>query len=733
MESAYKKVKAKALVVQNARNTQKHILADTIEKEELCPYMTEIWKSQDAVVKALQRVEAKSKKQESSSSSESDGECGVTADEMEEAVRVVKRKRDIYDFDDRVGLKSDYIAYDRMNSILDSDDYVPDLPLDRTSMDTQFNPYDFNIFSDHAILEFKVVINCKSTENDKGNSFQYTKWFANKRDEFRRRLITRLPELNLLLSDSEAVATDRNTVDSTGNRSVGIINEEAKPLFYKEVRSNNVKVQFDNNDILKRSERFDETCRVKKNEYLEALRLFNDVKTDENRYQLMIKKKQYKACIKDKRRKHKIVRMREIEALKSKKTRDFWKFFSKKNNKRGDNISLNDFYEYFNNLSDEINVTTDGESEDFCRNGISVDDPVFAELDSVITMEEVRQAIKSLKRGKAGGNDGMINEYFIETGDIIGSHLRDLFNIVLSSGHFPSAWMEGLIIPVFKKGDDSNVQNYRGITLVSSISKMFTSILNKRMSDWSRENNIISDSQFGFKKGLSTTDAIFCLHSVISHMLNNGKRFYSTFIDMRKCFDSVYRNALWFKMSKLGVGGKMLTIIRSMYEHVKCRIRHGKEFSDFIEIAVGLKQGEICSPLLWSMFIEDLELYLGTRPGSGLNFDDLTLILFLYADDMVLFSDTVQGLQQSLEDLHVYCDRWGLSVNIDKTKVMVFRKRGPVRENEKWTYNGSQLEVVNNFNYLGVVFDSHGKFSFNIQMLVGNKLDAGVRYIGEAK
>ncbi|XP_053373647.1 uncharacterized protein LOC128546650 [Mercenaria mercenaria] len=100
MESAYKKVKASALVVQNARNTQKHILADTVEKEELCPYMTELRKSQDAVVKAMQRVEAKSKKQESSSSSESDGECGVTADEMEEAVRVVKRKRDIYDFDE---------------------------------------------------------------------------------------------------------------------------------------------------------------------------------------------------------------------------------------------------------------------------------------------------------------------------------------------------------------------------------------------------------------------------------------------------------------------------------------------------------------------------------------------------------------------------------------------------------------------------------------------------------
>lgn len=97
---------------------------------------------------------------------------------------------------------------------------------------------------------------------------------------------------------------------------------------------------------------------------------------------------------------------------------------------------------------------------------------------------------------------------------------------------------------------------------------------------------------------------------------------------MRKCFGSVYRNALWLEISKLGVGGKMLKIMKAMYEHVKCRVRHGNELSDYIEIAVGLEQGEICSPLLWSMFIEDLELYLSSRPDSGINFADITLILF---------------------------------------------------------------------------------------------------------
>ena len=97
---------------------------------------------------------------------------------------------------------------------------------------------------------------------------------------------------------------------------------------------------------------------------------------------------------------------------------------------------------------------------------------------------------------------------------------------------------------------------------------------------------------------------------------------------MKKCFDSVYRKALWFKMYKLGINGKMLMIIRSMYEYVRCRVRHCNQYSDFMDLIVGLKQGEISSPLFWYMFIEDLELFLGSRPGSGLNYGEITSISF---------------------------------------------------------------------------------------------------------
>ena len=94
-----------------------------------------------------------------------------------------------------------------------------------------------------------------------------------------------------------------------------------------------------------------------------------------------------------------------------------------------------------------------------------------------------------------------MNEYFIESLNILSGHLVDLFNAILNSGNFPSQWSEGYIVPLFKKHDPSDVNNYRGITLVSCFSKIFTGVLNQRLTDWAENNDISSDSQFGFVEG----------------------------------------------------------------------------------------------------------------------------------------------------------------------------------------------------------------------------------------
>ena len=348
----------------------------------------------------------------------------------------------------------------------------------------------------------------------------------------------------------------------------------------------------------------------------------------------------------------------------------------------------------------------------------------FPELDRRISISEVYCAINMLKRNKAAWSDLLVNEYFVEANDIIASHLVDLFNAILDSGYFPEKWTEGIIIPVFKKGNPDDANNYRGITLVSCLSKLFTGILNKRIIDWAEENNVISDSQFGFRRGRSTTDAIFLLQSLIQKVLNQKGRLYCAFVDLQKAFDSVYLNGLWFKLYKLGIDGQLLRVIRDMYDKVKSCVRHCNSFSEFFECSIGLRQGEVISPVMFSMFLEDLELFLQDDINSGLSIDDITIILLLFADDMVILGKSPQDLQNSIDLLQSYCEKWGLSINVKKTKVVVFRKRGQLRVEEEWFYNGEKLEAVNDFNYLGVVFNYTGSYTLNQQTLSGKGLKA---------
>ena len=417
--------------------------------------------------------------------------------------------------------------------------------------------------------------------------------------------------------------------------------------------------------------------------------------------------------------------MKSIERLKGKKPKEFWKLFSKARTQTSQNISVDSFHDYFKNLIEEINVVRNEDAENFCdNNNFDNDDPVFAELDAVITESEVQSCIKSLKREKSCGSDNILNEYFIETGDILLSHLTELFNLILETGYFPDSWADGIIIPLFKKGDQTDVRNYRGITLVSCLSKLFTSVLNNRIVKWCDENSKISDAQFGFRKGFSTVDAIYTLHSLIENMINNNKRFYCAFVDMKKAFDSIYRNALWLKLFKMGINGKMLRILKGMYESVRCRVRHLNTYADFFEVAVGLKQGETMSPVLFSLFVEDLEIYLQSKPDSGINVNDINLILLFFADDMVVLGETPYDLQNSLDRLYQYCLTWGLEVNTIKTKCIVFRRRGGLLNNEKWYYNDIEIETVNDFNYLGVVFNYTGTFVLNQQYVSGKALKA---------
>ena len=169
------------------------------------------------------------------------------------------------------------------------------------------------------------------------------------------------------------------------------------------------------------------------------------------------------------------------------------------------------------------------------------------------------------------------------------------------------SWTKAIILPVFKKGNVNEVKNYRGISLISNLGKLFTSVLNQRLLKWSQCNDVITDAQFGFRPGYGTVDAIFVLNSIISQTLNNKKRLYCAFVDFQTAFDSINRCKLWYKLSKIGIKGKMLRIIHNMYSNVKSCVTVRGFNSEYFKSSLGLMQGEVLSPILFSLYVNDFE------------------------------------------------------------------------------------------------------------------------------
>ena len=416
-----------------------------------------------------------------------------------------------------------------------------------------------------------------------------------------------------------------------------------------------------------------------------------------------------------------------MNEFKKKQPREFWKLFkSKTKTNAGQDIPITDFHEYFRTLSNQGNAFSNPEVDTFMQDFESSDrgDPAFSELDEPISQEEIKKASKKLNPNKACALDSIINEYLKESMNVILQPLQNLFNYTLDKKSFPRQWAKGVIIPIYKKGDPNEPSNYRGITLVSCLGKLFTIIVNERLKKWALQNDIITDAQFGFKADYSTVDAIFILDSFINKMIKNKKKLYCAFIDLKRAFDSVYRKGLWFKLINSGINGKLFDLIRSIYHEVKSCVKNMNTLSDFFKSEVGLLQGEVLSPFLFSLFLNDLELYLQQDQNAGLTLEQLSIYLLLFADDAVLFSDTIEGLQSSLNNLESYCNKWILEVNVDKTKIVVFRKAGILNRREVWTYGGSEIEIVSSFNYLGIVLSSGGTYLKAINTLAGKGLKA---------
>ena len=369
---------------------------------------------------------------------------------------------------------------------------------------------------------------------------------------------------------------------------------------------------------------------------------------------------------------YKQLQKRKLSEMAVRDSRQFWNTIKAqyaRQTESGELPSIDHLYRHFESLLSGEAIESMNLDETESHNQLMEDEI----LDKDITLEELTAAVSSLKNNKSCGNDGLAAEIYKSYFNNCSQFLLNYFNVLLHKGLYPHLWGEGIICPILKGGDSSDPRNCRGVTLIKVAAKIYSNILNERLTKWTnREKNIIHN-QFGFQAGRSTTDCVFLLHSVIAKTLSSGQKIYSIFVDLEKCYDRVNRGFLWRKLSEMHVSAKFIKALKAMYSNIKQCVRRNNEMSDFFNSNIGLKQGDSCSSLLYLLFSNDILNYLNSNIDGLFTVNGIKLFLILF-DDAVLFAKTPKALQSLVRDFEQYCQEWGLRINVHKTKVMVFER-----------------------------------------------------------
>ncbi|WP_139158394.1 reverse transcriptase family protein, partial [Enterobacter cloacae complex sp. GF14B] len=317
----------------------------------------------------------------------------------------------------------------------------------------------------------------------------------------------------------------------------------------------------------------------------------------------------------------------------------------------------------------------------------------------------VKKAIDKMKTRRAYDHDGLVAEHLIHAKDLLSEVLARLFNRVMCEG-LPECWKLSTIVPIFKSGDPRIPGNYRTIMVGHTLTRLYASILEQKLSRWAENEGTRATGQAGFRRANSTLDHILMLRAIIEEGRASGKRMYCCFVDFQKAFDTVPRVRLMRRMQELGVPKEIIWGIMALYGSVTRYVRTPKGDSDIVHSTVGVKQGCPLSPTLFGMYLDEVSDYIDREGDRGAQLAGTWIPLLLYADDIVLMSESPEGMQRHLDALHNFAEDSGLSVNLGKTKVMVFSTtpQWVKRLAPTLVYGHDTVEYTDEYTYLGVVF-----------------------------
>jgi len=410
------------------------------------------------------------------------------------------------------------------------------------------------------------------------------------------------------------------------------------------------------------------------------------------------------------------------EALLGKNQEGFWKMwkskFPKKNSKIPNQVDgstsheeiANKFATYFADICKPNSSIKDDEFKATYSKLISDLPPGSDCCEYRFIVDNVDKAITDLKRGKAASLDGLTAEHLQACHPILVSILVKLFNMMLICEYVPDAFGNGLSIPLPKSlsGSLSCLEAYRCITVSPVISKVFEICLIDKLYNFFNTSNL----QFGFKKKLSCSHAIYTLNTSVEYFTNNLSTVNICTIDLSKAFDKINVHCLLSKLLKRKVPVFFVKLIQCWYSKVFITVKWVTALSNCVKLFAGVRQGGILSPILFLIYVDDVLLAL-QRSKLGCVIKGFYVGVIMYADDIVLISPSVSDLQLMLNICFNELNEIDMCINVKKT---MCTRIGNRFKNVCATLviSSKPLSWVNNVRYLGIFIVSGKSIKFDL-------------------
>lgn len=357
--------------------------------------------------------------------------------------------------------------------------------------------------------------------------------------------------------------------------------------------------------------------------------------------------------------------------------------------------AVNLFAEYFSsvyeNHTNQFNLNITNETQDFS-----------------VSMETIAKVISDVNIFKTNSPDGIPGIFFKHTSDLIKIPLHILFNMSIRSMTYPDKWKISFVSPIFKSGDNTNVENYRPISILSAISKFFDKIIYLHIRE--KTAHLLTEYQHGFCMGKSTLTNLLEFTDYITQNIMNGGQIDTVLMDLSKAFDKICHSILLYKLSQLQINPRTINLIKSYLQNRTQIVCVYGEKSNPIKPKSSVPQGSILSPLLFALFINDLPQLIKSN-------------ILLYADDLKIFSkittvDDAITLQNDVKTIVNWCHDNKLQINVSKCNVISFTRRREITfQYFNYNINGNALNRVQLIKDLGVTFDSKLTFENHIKII----------------